>query len=1365
MSKRLYYLTIFLLFLFLNIQAQEQKLSFEPLTTLNGLPTNEVRRLYQDREGYLWIATTDGLCSYDGYQIKTYKSNMYSPELLSSNNIRCVAEDTNHHLFIGTNSGLNILDKLTGKIKKTQHKEFYNNVITTMLVTSGGLVLIGSDTDLYLYDVVHDTCKPCRMDGQSIKAQHIYEDSHGQIWIGSFYGLFLFDPHTQHMIAYPRINNNNSAHIICEDSFHRLWIGSFGQGLFVIENPYDINHLRIHSFIAEKGNSKSLCDNTVYALIEDKTTHTLWVGTRSGVSLLPIHKDKIDRNFINYLPGQNNPAPFDEVNALLQDRQGTVWLGTLGGGVYSVKTQKPMFGLNSLTEVRKELTSNSVRSMMQNRDGKIWLGIGSYGLVVQDKKSNTYTHFSKLPGFEKFPSMPTLNTIVQLRDGRVLMGGFADGYYEYDEKKPIQDRACLHSIDNTPWMMNNRVLAILEDKKGNCWFGTKTGLCVLSGKSGIALRSFMVEGKDLSNNSFQCLSQDTQGNLWIGTNDAGLIKASYKDKNNPHKLQSRQYTLNNGKLNNNDIQCVFVDHQGRVWVGTDGGGVCLYNEKKDKFTPINILLDLPCDGVYSILEDEDGHLWMGTNSGLLCLNTSTPIEKSTFKLYTLSAGLQDNIFLRGCAFRASDGEMFFGGHKGYNFFYPSQLKNNSQPSQICITDIKIFNVSWDALPIDKREKVSKLAPNFTHKIVLNYQQNNFNIEFSAMNFVNPMQNKYSYKLAGYDKEWQITDATHRFAYYNNLKPGTYTFCLKVMDENGTWSKSTRTIKVVILPPFWLTWWAFVLYVVVAMTVVYLIWRQARNRLKEQNQLHMLKVEKSKIEELNHAKLQFFTNITHELLTPLTIILATMDELKIEDPNHPDLYGIMNTHAIRLKRLIQQILEFRKSESGNLKLKVSPGNIATFVKNEAESFIPLIQKKKLHFSVLCVPDEIFGYYDSDKLDKIIYNLLSNAAKYNKPGGFVQLNLNYGKDKSCIELAVKDNGSGISPERQKSLFKRFYEGDYRRYNTIGTGIGLSLTKDLVELHGGSIRVDSEEGKGTTFFVTLPIDKVYYKPEEIDEQIIPVQNTLSDIVEADSTITADDTKKEHAVLVVEDNEDLLQVMVKLLGRDYKVFQATNGKEGIDVIENEDVDIVVSDVMMPEMDGIELTKYLKENMDYSHIPVILLTAKTKEEDRAEAYECGADAFITKPFNLSVLLARIKNLLKKQERTARDFKSQLVFEMKELDYTSLDEQFMQKAVDCVNKHLDDSNFDVPQFIEEMGTSKTTLYKKLKSLTGLSTSSFIRNIRLKVACRIMEENPTIRISDLAYEVGFNDPKYFSLCFKKEFGMLPNDYCERFIGGK
>ena len=515
------------------------------------------------------------------------------------------------------------------------------------------------------------------------------------------------------------------------------------------------------------------------------------------------------------------------------------------------------------------------------------------------------------------------------------------------------------------------------------------------------------------------------------------------------------------------------------------------------------------------------------------------------------------------------------------------------------------------------------------------------------------------------------------------------------------------------------------------------------------------------------------------MTPLTIISASVDELKQTAPAYKEQYDVMTHNINRLIRLLQQILEFRKAETGNLKLKVLQGDLVLFVRRSLDGFRPLMKKKDIHFTIQSSMNKYLAFFDPDKLDKILYNLLSNASKYNKPGGKVGIELSCDEANGVVCIIVKDNGPGIPKESQKNLFKRFYEGDYRKFNTIGTGIGLSLVRDLVVLHHGSISVESEEGKGTAFKIEFPVHRFAYSEEEIDDAVTLLDSDGIDAVQEDVVIEDIQTsalednvvsaeqnvaEKSHTLLLVEDNEDLLGLMVKLLGTDYKIHTATNGKEALEIVESEDIDLIVSDVMMPVMDGIEFCRSIKGNFDTSHIPLILLTAKKQEEDRVEAYESGADAFITKPFNLSVLHARIGNLLKSRERVMKDFKKQLVFEAKELNYTSMDEDFLQRAIDCVNRHLDDPGFDQTQFLEEMNTTKSTFFRKLKSLTGLTYVSFIRNIRMKAACHIMEEKKHVRISELAYAVGYNDPRYFSSIFKKEIGMQPSEYMERFTSG-
>ncbi len=1345
-------------------------LDFRQLTIKDGLPTNEVQKVFQDKEGWMWFATRYGFCKYDGYEMTLYKSNLYSPDLLTNNNVFCFADDYSHNLWIGTLEGLNVLDKKTGNIRKYSSPALPNNVVSCLLVTRNNEIYVGTDYGLCRYVAykdsfaIYDKKQTGGVLGRAT-IKSLYEDSDGDIWIGTWAsGLYRYSPASGRFYAYPKINQQNSAHVIYEDSHKNIWVGGWDAGLFRLSHPKDLKRVTYTNYRHKNNDASSLSDDIVYAISEDLNTHTLWVGTRSGLSIMDCDTSG---HFINY---KSSKSPFhlpcDEINSIVRDRSGNMWIGSIGGGVLWVDTHQSSFIRHDLNLSEDDIPTTFVRSLFADSDQNLWLGIGSYGLARLDHRTGHLVLYSHLPEFSGVVSLPSVYAILQRkRNGEIWFGTYGGGIFVYKKGQKVQNLM----PDNCKFLPYSSVLSLYEDKKGNCWVGTRGALGVrfADGSSYcFDVLNFENTERTLSGYCVQDIIEDADGTLWLATTNNGLIHI-YGDFHRPKTLKYTNFSLYNHELVTNACLCLQLDMKGRLWAGTEGGGLYLYNRKTGHFEEKNREFNIPGDVVGSIEEDRIGNLWMGTNAGLVKLTLSPDSAKRPeVCVYTVADGLQDNSFITHSSCQ-SDGQFFFGGSKGYNSFFPDKVPELSKDVCFAVTDIKIFNRSLNRLPDGIRKSISKIAPSFTHEIRLPYNYNNFSIEFASLTYKNSELNQYAYMLIGFDEGWQYTDARRRFAYYNNLKSGTYRFLLKATNENGIWSNDFREISVIVLPPWWNRWWAYIIYLFVGGIIAFYFYRMARNRMVLRNELQYREMERTKSEELNHAKLQFFTNITHELLSPLTIISAAVDELKMQAPAHDDLYAVMGNNIRRLIRLLQQILEFRKVETGNLKLRVSKGDIATFVKNEAESFRPLIRKRKIHFSVLCEPDSIIGYFDTDKLDKILYNLLSNAAKYNKEEGYVKVILSYGGDKDFISLRVRDGGQGISRERQKTLFQRFYEGDYRKFNTIGTGIGLSLVKDLVKLHGGTIEVMSKVGEGTEFEVRLPIDRSYFKEDQIDEDRVVAVNQIANFDEAlemkEQEDKADVIKKMHTLLIVEDNEELLLLMVKLLGREYNVFTAENGKVAIAVLENEDIDLIVSDVMMPEMDGTELCKYVKNKLEISHIPIILLTAKNKEEDRAEAYEVGADAFISKPFNLTVLYARVRNLLKYKERVAHDFKKQIVLEIKDLNYTTVDEEFIQRAMACVHRHLEDCEFDQPQFMEEMGTSKSTLYKKLKSLTGLNTSSFIRNIRLKAACRIMEEKGSgVRISELAYAVGFNDPKYFSSCFKKEFGLLPSEYAERFV---
>ncbi len=1345
--------------------ASIKNLRFNRISSFEDLPSEEITQIIQDNKGYIWIATNSGLCRYDGYRIRTYKDNLFTPGILTDNQIKTIAEDHSYNLWIGTNNGLNILNMITGQIHKAEDSRLQDKVVSVLYVSKDNNVWVGMDDGLYRYIpergsfIVYDKATNGR---PLVGIKSIMEDSKGRLWIGTWaVGLLRYEKDKDAFISYPQMDERNSAHVLFEDSYQTIWVGTWDRGLYHLNTPETPETVTWKHYLSQPGNKQSLSDNIIYSIEEETGSNTLWIGTRSGLSILDL--DSKDDSFVNYLPeSESYKLPYNELDAIVRDRSGIMWLGMMGGGVYSVNMRHSPFQKNDLESVKHRLFSNSVRSMFVDSEQTLWMGIGSYGLVIQEQGAEQPVFYIDHPDFRQpTPYLYTINHIIERRDEQeIWFGTWGSGITIYD-KDAAGNKIRHLNEENTPWLPDGFIFSMLEDSRKNVWIGCRSGVAVYGpdGK-GVSLSDYRTEPDGAPiNYCYYAIEETRDGNIWLGSNH-GIIRVS-GDAPQPDQLQFSLYDRANGKLTYEWLQCLYEDSKGNLWAGSDGGGLNLYDKESDSFISVNRRYNLQTDVVSNIQEDESGNLWLGTGSGLVRLTVSPDAATASSRTYTATDGLPDNSFIRDAIAKAKDGKLYFGGHNGYASFYPQKVKEDDVVPPVAITNISIFNTPLDELTPADREEITPNSSSFANELVLDYNRNHFSIEFSSLSYANPSKNKYAYKLEGYDTDWQYTGASSRVANYNNLKSGLYTFHLKGSNENGLWNEQERVLQIRILPPPWKTTWAYTLYILLLSATVFVTYRVLKNRIREKQAQELQKMELVKTKEINHAKLQFFTNITHEFLTPLTILSASLDEMKMQAPQLDDFYKVMSDNINRLIRLLQQILEFRKAETGNLKLKVSEADLATFVRKEVEAFRPLMKKKKMQFSFTCQPDTITGYFDPDKLDKILYNLLSNASKYNREGGTIDVNLSLDEEENIVTLSVKDNGQGISKEGMKNLFKRFYEGDYRRFNTTGTGIGLSLVKDLVTLHEGTIRVESEEGQGATFIVTLPISRSAYKEEQVDELITPAADEQVLPAESGDTGSTSKEKSGYSLLLVEDNEELLALMVKLLGREYPVYTAHNGKEAIQAIESNDIDLIVSDVMMPEMNGVELCRYVKGNFDICHIPIILLTAKNKEEDRIEAYESGADGFLSKPFNLSLLHARIKNLLRGKERTARDFKKQLVFEAQELNYTSLDEDFLQRAISCVQKHLDNSEFDQQQFMEEMATSKSTLYKKLKSLTGLNTSAFIRNIRLKAACQIIEEKKRVRISELAYAVGFNDPKYFSACFRKEFGMLPSEYMERY----
>lgn len=1309
---------------------------FEQSPALSALPNNEVLTLLQDSDGFIWIATKGGLYKYDGYDIREYRSNLYNPELLSDNWVSALAEDRQKHLYIGTKDGLNVLDKKSGTVRQSKAAHFRHNYIAAIMPVSDNEIWTATNRGLILYDPTTDEArktdfKPLR-DG-AVKGMLL--DSNGEIWVGTWNkGLFRYSPKKDQWTKYPRFTPSNSIHVLFEDSQGRLWAGTFGEGLILIENQYDPENTTVTRFTSDMADG--LSDDFIYAIAENIGTGTLWIGTRKGISISQTHvteKIRWKKYYSNTLIG-------NDVDALINDRQGNIWIGTLSGINY-VRTSKSGFRSNPLTATLNVLKSSSATSILADNNGKIWTGIGANGISITDPvtgKEEIHHHFDWGRKSHKFSMIPYL--LQSKTTGDILLGT-VDGIYV--QKKGRNSTTGISTSGN----IKSKILKITEiESKGYLICGTNT-----LGFLDFSLENF--QRIEAANHEYSCGLKYDADTFFIGSSSNGIFKVRCQGGSLTGKTQiCSSYNIENGRICSDNITDLFVDSRHRMWAATDGGGLCLYDEEHDRFISVNTLMDFPTDIVTSIIEDHHNTLWIGTNIGLIRFFPETDIAQSSFRIYDENNGLPDKSFNPRSVSKSADGTIYFGCHRGYVYFNPDDIQASNEFPEVMVTDIKLDNRSISQFSEKDLRKTCNGSPEYTYELNVGSRFNSLTISFAPMIYTMPNKVRYAYRLEGFDNDWQYTDYRQRFAHYANLDPGRYTFRLKTTNESGLWNDYTRDMEIRILPPVWKTWWAYVLYLLFGSALVWLFYRSARQRLRYRNKIRMQQAENERNVELNQAKLRFFTNITHELFTPITIISAATEELKSQIPEQE--YGVISSNIDRLTRLIQQILEFRKAETGNLRLQVSNRNLPRFIAKNIESFGPLMKHKHIRITYCCDEKNREAFFDADKIDKILYNLLSNALKYNKEGAEVIVSLSFSDDGEYATFTVEDNGEGLSERTMKNLFKRFYDGDFRKFNTYGTGIGLSLVNDLVKLHKGTIEVDNRPGNGVKFTVTIPVTINHYSEEECDE----IRPSHTD--PAASQAAAQD-KPLYRLLVVEDNPDLNFVLKNMLARNYEVFSAENGAEALEIIRKEDIDLIVSDVMMPVMDGYELCSKVKNDMEFSHIQIILLTAKTEDEDVVEAYKVGADAYIPKPFSVKRLNARISNLLEARQKRIETFRKQLAdtsggFNFQTLEYTSHDEKFLKDVIRIINENYTNPEFDQNMLLEKLGVSKSTLHRKLTSLTGSTASIMIKDARLKAAYELLKKKDGPMVSEIAYAVGFNDPKYFSSCFKKEFGMLPSE---------
>ena len=1356
-------------------QVKAQNFPYRYLPPIPIAPTEEVSCMFFASNGIMWVGTNAGVKSYDGYVAKTYKSSAYQPGILPNNTIRSIAEDHQDNLWLGTRNGLVRMNKRTGRFKSFFLPEESQRIIYTLYVSKDGTLWVGTDGGLSYFNpkterfhtytpqntwLIDENGHKQKISRYSVKA--IVEDQNGDLLIGTWSsGLMRFKRGTNIMYRYPSFNATNSAYSLFFDKHRRLWVGTWGYGVVRLDNPGNVRQPGAHQYPYSASHF-----DTFYKIVHDPVTKTLWACTREGVCYL--EEDIPNAEWKGYSSIGNNPLNFN--NDIATDGQGNIWLCTQNNGILQVNTQPSIFKLWNLDKSHTQLTINYIYSILTTDGENFWLGLNPYGIALHNRKTGKTLFNHEIPGLANIQQRAlttSISDIAKRSNGEIW---FANNSYGVIVKPAAEKPAFLLTHETHPSIIqDNFVNTLFESDDKIMWIGQRNGLSIVyPNNQGTAIT--MKEGKkDLTSCDIRHISQDKEGNIWLATDNEGIIRISGNARN-PKSLRCKQYSLAQRNFDIEDATACLEDSRGRLWAISNSGGLFLYNKVKDKFEPKNQEYHLSGDRMLTIKEDENGNLWLTTDYALVNIVWGKDSKKPQDIIYfTNEDGLGNVLFVPNTACQYGK-ELFFGSRTSFFSFVPSmkpQLGKNRK-AKLVVTDFIVDDQPFAKLDSAEKADISKEMPAYTRQLIIPAGVKKFNVEFALLTYGNTEKNVYAYQLEGYDDDWQYCDKGVHKAAFQNLSSGTYYLKIKATDGYGKWQELPYTITIQVLPPWYASRIAFMFYILMLIGSFFAAARWYKERVKTRNSLQMGVI---------------LTNITHELLTPLTVISATIYKLKEVAPQYEEDYLVMDSNIYRTTRLLRQILEVRKSQAGQLHLLVSRSNLVSFIEEACENIRPMAEHQKISLSLEKPKAEGLAWFDADKMDKIIYNLLSNAIKYNKVGGKIDVSLRLSKEQAVVTIA--DNGIGMSKEKMKHLYTRFFDGDYRKQNMPGTGIGLSLTHDLVKLHHGNIQCESLEGEGTTFTITLPIKKSAYAPDEIDNSDKPNAVNQEAIRQAsqetkqESQPASEDKpklapvhqsifirKNASKILVVEDNEELLALMLQVLSKNYHVFTAKNGKQAMNIIMKEQLDLVVSDVMMPIMDGIELTKLLKEDKRFWQLPVILLTAKNKEEDKTEAYAVGADAYITKPFKFDELEVRINALLANRKKMIEKIQAEISLQTSTeseaqaaLHLSNPDQAFITRATEIVMQHLADGDYNREAFAKDMAMGESTLYNKVKATTGQTVIAFITSIRLKEAQRIIRSNPNILISDVATQVGFNTPKYFSKCFKKEFGIFPKEYAE------
>lgn len=1305
--------------------------SFKHYNTNNGLSQNTVRSIFQDNLGFMWFGTKDGLNRFDGSNFKLFKFSTDSD--LSDNVFHRIIQDSNDNIWVSTEDGVYIYDMCKENFhrfnKYTPDNYSVNGVVTEMILDDDGDIWMSVEgKGVFCYSIKKDELKlfkiPTVEDGMKMVSLYPYDNL--GVWVFRYSSPVLFiDKNSEAISDFNLVDDEellyNTGEIQCVFSHQKnlLLIGTSQKGLIEINI---IN--KTHKILLDKDNYG---EQIFVRAIEKVGTNSLWIGSESGIYIYNRQTDEVVN--IRHNPSLPNSLSDNAIYSIYEDRDGGVWIGSYFGGVDYYTSFYNNFELFFPVLNEESLQGKRVREFCSAPNGNLWIGTEDGGLNLFDTDNNI---FLPLP-----TPLRTLYSNIHsiFHDGDFLwISTYTKGLNKFNHL--TGEMVTYTKSENLNSISHNSTFAICKDRQGILWIGTLSGVDLYDEKS-----NHFTKVDELTGMSIMDIFEDSNGYIWISTFLDGLYRFNPATKDWKVFIHSSD---DPGSLPYNKPTSVFEDSKRRLWVTTQGGGIGLYDNDTESFVTYNSKNGLPNDVIYQIVEDGDGNLWLSSNQGLVKFIP----EDEVFMNYTVDNGLKTNQFNYKSSFKDSKGRIYFGSLDGFARFNPENLMVSKTNADIIFTDLFINNIR--TTPGDKKSPLKKSIIT-TDKIVLSHKQNSIGLQYALLDYSLFNNNKIYYKLKGFDNDW-IKSSDNKSIIYSNLSPRKYELLIGIADPVSREQINTiKSISIIVKPPFWLNGWAFLLYFILFLFALFLVLRFTKQRERKRRQESMRDFEQEKERELYRSKINFFTNVAHEIRTPLTLIKAPLDHIilteKLPD-NVDENLQIMRKNTDRLLDLTNQLLDFRKTESESYLINLETHNVSELIRESQSHFKPLAIQKGIEFEFDLPDKEMFIQTDKDAFLKILSNLINNGIKY--CDNYVRVNAYISNEDNKFHFYTENDGSFIPQEYGEEIFKPFVQFNANEYkNASGTGIGLALASSLAKLHNGSLSLENDT-EINIFHLVLPVGDLLLSSD------IPAEESLS---KTSSGSSVNEHFKDSTVLLVDDDEDLLQFESKFLSVHFNILVAKNGVEAIAVLRKSNVNIIVSDVMMPEMDGFELTEQVKSNVEFSHIPVILLTAKVNTQSKVQGYELGADAYLEKPFSVEVLLARIENLLQGREKLLDSFMNNPLIGVSTVAITKSDEEFIKKLNSLVHENISESEFNVENMAEHFNMSRASFYRKVKGVLDLTPNEYLKIERLKRAAQLLKEGDN-KVNEVSFMVGFNSPSYFAKCFQQQFGVLPKDFQEQ-----